>query len=304
MKMFIGLTDYNWYSILKSKKLDEVNFWKPGKKSFIALEPNDLFLFKLKSPYNVIVGGAFFVKYSSIPISMTWDTFGEKNGTIDFQEFLQRIKKYRLKNGIDVNYPFVGCIVLTEPFFFNENEWIVPPSDMAANVVTGKVYGIDSGEGHRVFVDIMSRISNSALIPDTVSSEQRYSQSMVKHRLGQGGFKIVVTDAYNRRCAISGEKTLPVLQAAHIKPYSQDGPHSVENGILLRSDIHRLFDDGYITITPDLRIFVSERLQNDYGNGKIYYQYNQKQLENRPKHDIDLPSKDFLEWHNDTVYLR
>jgi len=53
-----------------------------------------------------------------------------------------------------------------------------------------------------------------------------------------------VTDAYTRRCAITGEKTLPALQAGHIRPHAKSGPHEIRNGLLLRSDLHNLFDLG------------------------------------------------------------
>lgn len=82
---------------------------------------------------------------------------------------------------------------------------------------------------------------------------------------------ILVADAYQRRCAITGERTMPVLQAAHIRSFGQEGPNAVNNGILLRSDMHALFDAGYITIDDDLRVVVSKRLHDDYGNGKDYY---------------------------------
>ena len=69
-----------------------------------------------------------------------------------------------------------------------------------------------------------------------------------------------------------------MLQAAHIKPYSQEGPHEVNNGLFLRSDVHTLFDDGYITIDKDYRIDVSSHLHEDYGNGKDYYKYHGQKL--------------------------
>jgi len=61
-------------------------------------------------------------------------------------------------------------------------------------------------------------------------------------------FRVIVTDAYDRRCAMTGERTLPVLEAAHIKPYGSGDPHALENGLLLRSDLHILFDQDYITV--------------------------------------------------------
>jgi putative restriction endonuclease len=56
------------------------------------------------------------------------------------------------------------------------------------------------------------------------------------------------------------EKALSTLEAAHIKPFSQEGQHSVDNGILPRSDFHRLFDAGYATVTADHHFEVNRRI--------------------------------------------
>ena len=103
------------------------------------------------------------------------------------------------------------------------------------------------------------------------NTAERYRVGLPKYRIGQGAFRVVVTDAYQRRSAITGEKTLPVLEAVHIKSYPQNGPHSVTNGIFLKSDFHILFDSGYITLDEDLRVDISKRLYEDYGNGRDYY---------------------------------
>src|SRR5207245_11556742 len=84
---------------------------------------------------------------------------------------------------------------------------------------------------------------------------------LVRQRLGQGAFRLVVMDTYQRRCAVTKEKALPVLQAAHIKPVSEGGRHLVSNGLLLRSDVHTLFDRGYVTNTPELKFRASRRLR-------------------------------------------
>ncbi|MBP5270510.1 MAG: HNH endonuclease, partial [Clostridia bacterium] len=126
--------------------------------------------------------------------------------------------------------------------------------------------------------------------------------STVRHRLGQGGFRVSVTDAYQRRCAIPGEKTLPVLEAAHIIPYSQDGHHTVSTGILFKSDFHTLFDDGYITLTQDYVVEVSRSLHEDYGNGKDYYKYHGQKLLILPENAAQRPDPQYIEWHNNNVY--
>lgn len=81
---------------------------------------------------------------------------------------------------------------------------------------------------------------------------------------------MVVTDTYQRWCAVTSEKALPVLQAAHIRPYAEGGEHQMDNGLLLRSDLHILFDRGYITVTPEYRLEVSRRLRTDFDNGEEY----------------------------------
>jgi putative restriction endonuclease len=121
--------------------------------------------------------------------------------------------------------------------------------------------------------------------------------------LGQGAFRVLVTDAYQRRCAVTGERTLPVLQAAHIKPYGESGPHRVDNGILLRADLHILLERGYMTLTEALQIEVSHRIKEDFENGKAYYALQGKNLEVVPASAIERPSREFIHWHNEHRFL-
>ena len=133
---------------------------------------------------------------------------------------------------------------------------------------------------------------------------ERYGSGVLVHpRLGQGGFRILVTDAYARRCSITGERTLPVLQASHIKPYSRSGPHDISNGLLLRSDIHILFDRGYVTVTPEHHVEVSKRIKEEFENGRDYYALHGKQLTALPDDKQDWPAREYLEWHNQNMYL-
>ena len=303
MKMFVGVTDKNWYELLRASDCDEVNFWTPGGQNFKALNENDLFLFKLHAPDNFIVGGGFFVRFTLLPTFLAWSAFGIKNGTRNIDELNARILKYRSRNSITADNPQIGCIILTEPFFFEEEDWIPVPSDFNLNIVRGKTYDTESINGLRLYREVMDRLQRKRSEKSALTSTQRYSESMTKHRLGQGAFRVVVTDAYHRRCAITGEKTLPVLEAAHIKPYAAQGPHDISNGILLKSDFHTLFDGGYITIDPSFTVEVSKRLHDDFGNGRDYYSYHGKKLQIIPEQAIQLPSREFLDWHNTHVYL-
>lgn len=302
MKFFVGVTDSDWYHNLSVQSYEEINFWKPGGKTlFSALDSHDLFLFKLHAPHNYIVGGGFFVKFSILPSFLAWDAFGKKNGTDTLEELNLKIWKYR---GERTPNPNIGCIILANPFFFPEGQWIPVPKDWSSSIVQGKRYDSNSIEGAGLLEQVQNRVQGrDAFSSSFINQEPRVGETQAWYRLGQGSFRILVTEAYNRRCAVTGEKTLPVLDAAHIKPFSDGGQYSIQNGLLLRTDIHTLFDHGYLTINTDYTVEVSHYLKKDYGNGKIYYDYHGKQLTNLPTNRFERPSQEAPRWHNECVYL-
>jgi putative restriction endonuclease len=121
-------------------------------------------------------------------------------------------------------------------------------------------------------------------------------------RLGQGAFRIAVTEAYRRQCAVSEGKVLPALDAAHIRPYSDGGSHTKSNGILLRKDIHSVFDAGYATVDTDFRFVVSKKVKEVFNNGDEYRRLHGKALL-LPDRKIDRPDPEFLKWHNEYRFL-
>jgi putative restriction endonuclease len=132
--------------------------------------------------------------------------------------------------------------------------------------------------------------------------ERAWAQREVVLREGQGAFRVRVLDAYGRRCAVTGERSLPVLDAAHIQPYYGPAANHVQNGLVLRADLHRLFDGGYLTVTPEYRLEVSRRLKEEYENGKEYYRMNGLLLPNIPAAPSLKPSKTALEWHAANIF--
>ena len=257
MNFFVAVTDYDWFQLHASKShVDEVNFWRPSPEaSFKALNAGEMLLFKLHSPRNFIVGGGFFTRFVHLPISLSWEAFGEGNGVRSLSEMRDRIAKYRRVPIGPMENPQIGCILLAEPFFFREVEWIPVPSDFSLNIVQGKGYDSEDGAtGKALWEAVTERLATRATANfDPVQRLSRRSRvpafgepMIVRPRLGQGTFRVVVTDAYERRCAITGERTLPVLEAAHIKPYSAGGPHEAENGLLLRSDLHTSVRPGIL----------------------------------------------------------
>jgi putative restriction endonuclease len=217
---------------------DEVNFWQPsGSKTFRALQSGEPFLFKLHAPHNYIVGGGFFVRYSALPASLAWEAFQRKNGVDSLDELVARVRRYRPND--EALDPVIGCNVLAEPFFLDQSKWIPIPESFALNIVSGKTYDTNTTEGANLWAAIRQAMVPIAVAKDAAvaayESGERYGDAyLTRGRLGQGAFRVLVTDAYQRRCAVTGERTLPVLEAAHIKPYALSGPHRIHNGLLMR----------------------------------------------------------------------
>jgi putative restriction endonuclease len=301
MKFWVGVTDNKWYQFLSQSRPDEVNFWQPsGMPPFKGAPIGLPFLFKLKRPHNHIAGGGFFVTYSSLPLSIAWEVFGHKNGCSSLEEFRSLIMPLVANSRIDNP---IGCNVLASPFFFDEDEWIAEIPDWSTNTQRGRMYDTNTRAGEEIWRNIQQRIALSSLeakIQDPLVEEPvvKYGAPIeVQPRLGQSSFRVLVTDAYQRRCAITGESTLIALEAAHIVPYSGEGGHDIRNGILLRADFHRLFDAGFVSVTPDLHVKVSKRIREEWYNGKVYYRLDNSPLSVVPIHASMRPDPERLDWH-------
>jgi putative restriction endonuclease len=307
MKIWVGVTDGEWFQFLRALKPDEVNFWQPsGGRPFKVLQPGELFLFKLHSPHNFIVGGGVFVRHTALPFSVAWQAFGEKNGVIDIERFRARIAKYRRSPEPELN-PVIGCSILAEPFFWPQDQWIPIPPSWAPNIVQGKTYDSRDEEGALLWQAVHARITadpEGRAIGEQAEQGRYGDAYLTRARLGQGAFRVLVTDAYQKRCAVTGERTLPVLEAAHIQSFAAAGPNLVSNGLLLRSDLHTLFDRGYVTVTPELRLHVSGRIREEFENGRDYYAHHGKPLLILPNKELERPDPAFLRWHNEKVFER
>lgn len=175
------------------------------------------------------------------------------------------------------------------------------PPDFAPNVVPGKTYDLAHTSGSYVETALRHLLS-TASAPGLVPGEFFGRPRLVTQRLGQQAFQALVLAAYERRCAITGERIRPVLQAAHIRPVSQDGQNRVHNGLLLRSDVHTLFDRGYLGVGPDRRIHVSPRLRSEFSDGESLYRRQGQPLTVLPARILDRPDREALEWHMDVVF--
>lgn len=296
------VTDGDWFEMLRRQPdLNEVNFWAPSASSFRALRPGELFLFKLHAPRNVIVGGGIFAYANSLPCSLAWEAFGEANGARSAQEMRGRITKYRRADPDDRGDFAIGCRILTQPFFLDEADWIPVPASWSPSIVSFKTYNTADVEGLALWETINARLSRRPVLGLAEDQARFGDPHLIKPRLGQGAFRVLVTDIYGRRCAVTRERTLPALEAAHIRPYGDGGAHEARNGMLLRRDIHSLFDAGYVTVTPGLDFEVSRRIKEEFENGRHYYALHGQRI-SAPEDASLRPDPDVLTWHNEHCF--
>lgn len=130
--------------------------------------------------------------------------------------------------------------------------------------------------------------------PDAVSDERRKILHDIVLRQGQPAFRRSLLDAYGRRCSITGCDVIQVLEAAHVCQYQGQGTNHVTNGLLLRSDIHTLFDLKLLTVHPEtLQIYVSPTLKDSP------YRYLTEKILREPIDPTKKPSKLALRKHFD-----
>jgi putative restriction endonuclease len=312
---YVGVTDWNWYQFLRDRGATEVNFWQPGGSRGVSSLPcGTPFLFKSKAgsplPHRIL-GGGFVSGSVELPLRTAWDIFEQANGCATFDQLDDLIQKYRRRRPDKIGKD-IGCIMLRDVRFFDPTRTPAGPPDWSNSIVQGKGYDLSEGSYvERVVAELFSldladlETPRPVELPGRVAGDVFGDPRLSPVRAGQAAFKALVLDAYGRRCAVTGDKIVPVLQAAHIRPVNNDGENRVDNGLLLRSDVHTLFDRGYLGVHPERRtLMVSPRLRSEWGNGEEFYQRaaSGKPI-SAPRRAADLPHHEFLSWHADTLFL-
>ncbi|RMH03173.1 MAG: HNH endonuclease [Planctomycetota bacterium] len=315
----IAVTDQGWFEFLARRArqaggaLDEVNFWRPLSDRPIArLEPGTPVFFRLKAPRNAIAGYGFFAAFVSHRIELAWELFGVGNGAPDPVAFLERIGRYRrldLVGDLDAPRAPLACMVLRDAVFWPPERWLPWGEEQGwqRHIVSGKRER-DPVRASRLLAEIQKDALDAPpeLAPEPFhplpADERELVLARARRRVGQGTFRSRLLEAYGRRCAITGEHTEIVLDAAHIQPYLGPRSNHPQNGLLLTKEFHALFDAGYVTVTPELEVRVSPRLKREWDNGHRYYPVDGRRLLIVPGDEAARPSPEVLAWHNERVW--
>lgn len=304
----VANTDPRWFEHFRPsdqlRLVDEVNFWRPSAQSqFRALQPGEPLFFRLKSPVDAVAGFGFLAVAMSMSVDMAWEFFGEKNGDPSKERFRARIISYRDRSARPRD-DHLSCLVLRDAVFLPRSAWVSwnAAQEWKPNIVSYKGYELNRLPG-ALLAQLLARAHPSPVpefLPDFELDDRRRVETVAVQREGQGAFRLRLLNAYGR-CAVTGEHAFPVLEAAHITPYRGPGSNHLQNGLVLRSDLHRLYDAGYITVTPDLRLAVSSRLRQEFDNGKLYYSMDGERV-SVPGERAAQPSRAALEWHAEHVF--
>lgn len=131
---------------------------------------------------------------------------------------------------------------------------------------------------------------DAAFDPDSVTDERERNLRAIRIRRGQVAFRAALLDAYAGRCAVTGCAVADVLEAAHITPHMGPLTNHISNGLLLRADIHTLFDCWLLAIHPETRyVVIAETLK-----GSSYARIEDKPLRSTTR-EATGPSKKALQ---------
>ncbi|GAA4937020.1 hypothetical protein GCM10023224_17490 [Streptomonospora halophila] len=309
MKGYVGVTDTEWYRYLADHPgIAEINFWRPSDlRDFKVLAVGEPFLFKTRAPHNRVVGGGFYSGFARLRVSEAWRVLGEGNGAATLGELRERITSCRKEPMPDGGDPEIGCVFLRDPFFLPEDVAADPPPDFAPNLVQGRSYDLSADVRYADYFHRVAVQSDRVLF-DIDDSKPWHRPGPVYGepkprpvRCGQWSFQGVMLHAYGGRCAVTGSAIRPTLQAAHIRPLSKGGEHRTDNGLLLRSDVHTMFDRGYLGLDAERRLLVSPWLRKEFADTEWFYDRAERPIF-LPTQRADRPHPDFIEWHLDNVF--
>lgn len=254
----IAPTDYNWFSFLKETYTTGiVNFWTPTPWNIKNVEIGSKWYFKRKGGEKFICGYGIYNGIETMTVKNAWSKFGINNGCSSFTQFKTSLSKY---NDEIASEKIIGAILLSDVVFFDEKDFINLDNigiEWSNGIVKYKTYN----DSDIILPSDLEEKSDFKLVKTTKKQKR---ESNINLREGQSEFRQKISKIYNYKCCITGESCPDLLEAAHIQPYISKDSNHVQNGLLLRVDIHKMFDSGLIAINKDYEIIISSKIQTDY----------------------------------------
>lgn len=286
----IAPTDKNWFQFLKQRlNFQIINFWTDTPWNPRKLNFGDEFYFLLKAPIRKIGGYAEFYYYQNLTIKEAWQKFGRGNGVNSLYELGRKVT-----GSTEPDFSTkIGCIVLQNPVFLTPDDYFHPedynlsfPDEISKHKYYPNLNNINFRSQYQQVGFSFARLG--------VDEDYQFNQAAPSK--DQSEFRQNLFNYYNSCGIITQEKNSELLDAVHIHPHLTTNLQNPKNGVLLRTDFHKLFDEGLITITPEYQVLVSSKLDSDY-----YHQYQQQKIY-LPDDNIFYPDQRALEFHNQYIF--
>lgn len=281
----ISPTDIDWFNFLRDNGYHtQINFWTPSLWNISQLKPGNKLYFMLKSPIRKIGGYGHFVEYKNLPLKEAWNTYGRKNGCHNKLELINRLKHYN-KSIKEVDNQKIGCIILENAEFYDDlhflnlEEYEINFHRSVQKIKYFKIYD-------PLTQPINHKVNEFELVPYITKRQKKTTK--ITPRIGQGTFRGKISQVYNNKCCVSGESTAELLEAAHIQPYINEHSNHIQNGLLLRVDIHKMYDNGLLYIDEHYEIHISSLIKSTH-----YLQLQGKKI-SIPENTSLQPSKNAL----------
>jgi putative restriction endonuclease len=184
-------------------------------------------------------------------------------------------------------------VILSNVEFYDDDEYLDPDRiglDFKRQIVKFKYF--DGSLVGSLGLETFPPTSADEFRP-IASDATEYSKQRRKKRRGQQFFRSRLMEAYGGKCAVTGESHERVLEATHIEPYINISSNHIQNGMLLRVDIHRLMDEGLLALDNDLKLLVSSKLDSS-----SYVAYRGVQI-NLPSTAAQKPSTHAVTMHRE-----
>lgn len=233
-----------------------VNFWTSMDWKVSGIAKDTWWYFVINGK---LAGGGRFEDYAVMRVSEAWARFGFGNGAGSVPEMVGEVISQRQRNVQDKSFnpdPIVGCIALRDCVFLPDEQHALPEAhglSLPGQLLKYKLLSVPPLR--------LVQIAGSAAQPDAHGPVNKEDvrlriQTGIANRRGPELFRRALLAAYDSKCPITGCNTVEVLEAAHIVPYLGDRTDAVANGLLLRADIHTLFDLHLLALTPKTCIVV------------------------------------------------
>lgn len=251
----------------------------------------------LRSPIRKIGGYGEFRRYQELTASAAWAQYGRGNGVSSSAELAAKVRGFaERRSALPVAVdPLIGCVELGGLLLLPDDQFVdlTRTSHLFPRQVVKLKYFRDPDE---LATQVGGVATSSPFVLVSGKADRRLA--FRKDRPGQAAFRKAVLANFKNRCCITDEAVTGLLEASHIQPYINPASDHPQNGLCLRVDLHRLYDDGFIDIDVTGRVTTSSKLA---GTSYAALHGTTARL---PTSSSICPSAAALAFHRSSVFVR